>query len=617
MFIKKILRILLNYLTPSNMQDNSTPQNWFMYHAGYHHGGNVGSASGLNSTSVNSNDFGLLHNIITPGSILSVPAIVDGFVYVGLANSHESPGSNGGTLQKYDIETGKVVSEFNWDISPNEGDVHGFTGMGCTPTVINGYVYFVGFDAVLYCLDKDDLTTLIWRTDLRNEDLDHNQPITNTAGTGEGNPQAEGWSSPLVINTPDNGDHDSLVILGIGEGENPALWSFIYCLDGTTGDVVWIYCTCQYHLGLPNPVNMLPSQVLLGNTPDMFKSFDGPAVTQGCSVWSAITYDDDTKLIYASTGQPASPIDSNIDRGLPSVGWSSGILALNALTGEHHAFTQMPLTTSYRPSDLDVDIGSACTIYTIPKESIYAINPSSEHAEERKVVAVSCKNGGFMICDAHTLDLINSVSLLPKYNNGTQIEQIDPHPPANLANAINPHISNEISNRTWGENYFGPFNTAAVDPNTGNVFIGIGGPNYHGIAPGIDSKTTPFMKAVKWDTLLDAWPMDDSFNPPRYANVKGSMYSEPGTSIQGASGLSSPAVVNDVVFVSTSKVSIYAYNVADGTLLWSDDIGSQTGALNGGYGYCMGPAIYGDYVVAGALVKSDTGGVLKIYKLKS
>ena len=125
------------------MSDSSNPQNWFMYHGGYNHGGNASNGSSLNNTNVNANSFGILHSIEVPGSILSVPAVVDGYIYVGLANSHESPGSNGGALQKYDIETGKLVHEFNWDISgSNAGDIHGFTGMGCTPTVINGLVLF-------------------------------------------------------------------------------------------------------------------------------------------------------------------------------------------------------------------------------------------------------------------------------------------------------------------------------------------------------------------------------------------------------------------------------------------------------------------------------------------
>ena len=41
-------------------------------------------------------------------------------------------------------------------------------------------------------------------------------------------------------------------------------------------------------------------------------------------------------------------------------------------------------------------------------------------------------------------------------------------------------------------------------------------------------------------------------------------------------GLSSPAVVNDVVLISTTKVSLYAFDANDGTPLWSDDLGMQT-----------------------------------------
>ncbi len=581
--------------------NSKNPQNWFMYHAGYGHGGNAGAGSPLNSGTVAPAGFGLIKSISTNGSILSVPAIVDGYIYVGLANSHGAPGSIGGSLQKYDINDGSLVNDFTWPIDVNDRDSHGFTGMGCTPTVINGFVYFIGFDAKLYCLNQSDLTK-VWVTDLRYGDPDHNQPVTNTAGMSEGYPPAAGWSSPLVVNMTVGGATVTRVFVGVGEGENPYLCSFIYCLDGATGNVVWIYCTNQFVEGQPNPVNSIPNPLLLGNVPPPFTAYNGPILTFGCSVWSAIAYDETTGYIYASTGQPASPMDAEIDRGLPSIGWSSGVLALHAATGKFVNFTQMPASTAYRPTDLDVDIGSACTIYTIPAAGG---NPA------RKVVGVGCKNGGFMICDAKTLKLIQAVSLLPRNNNGTQVAEIDPHPPVSRANEINPIISNKVSNANWGENYFGPFNTAAVDPVTGTLFIGIGGPNYHNAAPGIDYNTTPFMKAVKWDTLQDAWPKD-SANPPRYKNVGASMYTNP-----GESGLSSPAVVNDVVFVSTSNVGIYAYKVTDGTLLWSDTMGNQTLGFNGGYGYCMGPAIWGSYVVAGALIAGLNGGVLNIYGLKT
>jgi outer membrane protein assembly factor BamB len=210
--------------------------------------------------------------------------------------------------------------------------------------------------------------------------------------------------------------------------------------------------------------------------------------------------------------------------------------------------------------------------------------------------------------------VIKSVSLLPRTSDGQQIPRIDPHPPTALQNAIAPLLTNEVSNANPGENYFGPFNTAAIHPPSGTLFIGMGGPNYHLQGPGIDSDTTPFMRAIDWQTLEDKWPMDAQ-DPPRYSKVGTSMYQNP-----GESGLSSPAVVNDVVFVTTSWVSIYAFAVADGTLLWSNQIGQQTGGLNGGYGYCLGPAIWGNYVVAGALVlgyQAAPGGILNVYGLKS
>ena len=44
--------------------------------------------------------------------MLSVPAIVDGYIYVGLANSLQAPGGNGGALHRFDIQTGNIVASF-------------------------------------------------------------------------------------------------------------------------------------------------------------------------------------------------------------------------------------------------------------------------------------------------------------------------------------------------------------------------------------------------------------------------------------------------------------------------------------------------------------------------
>jgi outer membrane protein assembly factor BamB len=102
----------------------------------------------------------------------------------------------------------------------------------------------------------------------------------------------------------------------------------------------------------------------------------------------------------------------------------------------------------------------------------------------------------------------------------------------------------------------------------------------------------------------------DNSDPRLYVNPQPPMYRTP-----GESGLSSPAVVNDVVFCSTSKIAVYAFDAYSGKMLWQDQLGEQTGGMNGGYGYCLGPAVSGEYMVAGALVFGKRGGVLRIYSL--
>ncbi|MFT7603837.1 MAG: outer membrane protein assembly factor BamB [Saprospiraceae bacterium] len=688
--------------TSTSTNTNGQDANWFMYHGGYNHGGYIGSGSSLNSTTVNDKDFGLLKSLDLEGSILSVPAIVDGFIYVGVANSHNKAvegHSGGGTIYKIDITTGEKTAQYSWALTAGEGDAHGFYGMGCTPTIINEKVYFSAFNGRVYCLNQNDLSH-VWDTDLRNADVPKNQPVTNVdskilanifaspvlleeyilyviglmlkglteidlskekdpnapdsviakalidlgkklveaeetgnedkikaytaniaqtikegikSGLGKlieeflqwvlsqlGLPVAAGWCSPTVVNFGRDGKKSTKLYVGVAEGENPLLYGFIYALDAESGKVDWIYCTNKNDSATNNTPNQLPLAAVNGTTVTGYEytTTDRIPKSMGCSVWAAIAYDEETGLIYASTGnpQPDGPLRDE------AVDYSNGILALEAETGKFKAFQQMPATTSYRVSDIDVDIGSSCTIFDL---------------DGQKVVGVGCKNGGFMICDAYTLDIIGSTCLLPKMNDGSHIAEIDVHPPKNQLNVLAPHVSNKESNENKNENYFGPFNTAAVHPPSKTLFVGIGGPNYHLPAPGIDYNTTPFMKAInmewfknkdgKESVKLDAWPMDGS-DPPRYVNTGASMYKTP-----GESGLSSPAVVNDVVFCSTCKVGIYAFDVANGNLLWSRNIGEQTGGLNGGYGYCMGPAIWKDYVVAGGLILGQSGGILEIY----
>jgi outer membrane protein assembly factor BamB len=564
----------------------ATNTGWWMYHGDPAHTGYIGSGSAINAAALNGKTFGVLHTLNIGGSILSVPAVTGGFIYVGLANSREVVGELGGTLLKIELASGSIVSKFTWSIPANDRDAHGFCGMGCTPSVVGdantGKVYFVGFNAKLYCLNAGDLS-LVWTTDLRNRDLAQNQPIQTFDPTADPTetPPAAGWSAPLVIN--------GRVYLGIGEGENPNINSFVFCLDAASGKVVWIFCTNQYVSGQPNQPNQLPALAVSAPVPSGFTVVSAPPVTLGCSVWGCIAYDAKLNRLYCPTGNGVP------DLGLGQTpGWANGLISLDATTGAFKAYYGMPPESNYRDSDIDVDVGASPTLFDLGS---------------RRVVAVGCKNGSFHVLDADTLALIKWRQLLPTYNDGTQIPTVDPHPSEAQADASvqNPRIANRQSDADQAENYSGIYSTAAVHPPSRKIFVGIGGNNYHSVAAGIDTPNTPFMRALDYNTLADAWPVD-SGNPPRYTKARPPLYTN-----FSESGLSSPAVVNDVVFMATTFVSLYAFSVADGTVLFQDQLGAQTGGFNGGYGYCMGPAVCGNYVVAGALVFGGDGGVLRIY----
>jgi len=555
---------------------------WWMYHGDPAHTGFV-SDSPINSS--NAAKLQVFKELQLDGPILSTPAIVDGFIYVGIANSHGAVNSNGGAFYKIEIATGTIAATFRWDILASEGDTHGFCGMGSTPAVSGGKVFFIAFNGKLYCLDQQTLSAL-WITDLRHGDPVHNQPAANIRGMDQGNAPVAGWSSPVVI-----GDR---LYVGIGEGENPDAFSFVYCLDTATGNVVWLFCTNPLLEGKDNQPNQLPALVVRGTPPPGFTVINSTPVTMGCSVWGGIAYDATLNRLYCPTGNP-SP-----DGPLPCPGYSNGLLALDATTGDFVGFVQFPPESSYRPSDIDVDVGGAPTLFT--------------DEQGRRLVALGCKNGGFMTVDAKTLEIVKLRQLLP-YVSGSQQEQfpaIDPHPPVDEQNELNPHVTNDVSNdaQNQNENYTGTYSTPAVHSGLRRLFLGIGGKNYDLQSAGIDGTTTPFLRAMDWGTLEDAWPMDDG-NPPRYINGRPPFYAN-----ATESGISVPAVVNDVVLMATTQISVYAFAADDGRLLWQDQLGQETGGFNGGYGYCMGPAVWQNYVVAGALVYGRDGGILRIYRLQ-
>ena len=503
--------------------------------------------------------------------------------------SRERSLPNGGLLHKIDLHQGTVVATFAWPTDRAEGDAHGFTGMGCTPAVVDGKVYFSAFNGRLYCLDAETLY-LVWVTDLRVADLAQNQPVSNI-GTNPAMPQAEGWCSPLVVN--------GRVYVGMGEGENPELYGFVYCLEAETGKVVWVFCTSQFEAGKDNAPNRIPSDAVDTTLPPGFTLYGPPnpntppnVVARGCSVWSAISYDETLKRIFCATGNPTNEGPSTPI--LPAPGYAYSVLSLEMDTGALVGRLQVPADSSYRTSDSDIDFGTSPIVFT---------------RGGKKVLAIGCKNGAFLLIDAQTMQIIRWRQLLPYYNDKTQIPTVDPHGP-DTSSDPNPRIPNEESNKIQAENFHGTYSTAAVHPGLGRLYIQVSGNNYHSIAAGIDYETTPFLRAMDWDTLNDAWELDNG-NPQKYVRLR------PRRCIRRPvkASMPSPAVVNDVVFIATTKVS-YARSMRRtgrryGTTTW----GCRQVGFSGGYGYCLGPAAAGNYIVAGALIAGRDGGILRIYGL--
>ena len=202
---------------------------------------------------------------------------------------------------------------------------------------------------------------------------------------------------------------------------------------------------------------------------------------------------------------------------------------------------QIPAASSYRPSDIDVDIGGSPTLYEL---------------DGRKLVGIGCKNGAYVSFDARSFEILAVRQLLPRHRDGSQIATVDPHGPDDPASP-SPVVPNEWSNEVQGENYMGTYSTAAVCSSQGKLFIGLGGNNYHYLSPGIDASTTPFVRALDWSSLADAWPLDDG-DPQRYA-IAEAQESNPLYKMGGESGLSVPAVANDVLFMATTRVALYAF----------------------------------------------------------
>jgi outer membrane protein assembly factor BamB len=521
--------------------------NWWMYQHDIRHSGHASGLSDICESTVHNL---YLHATVTvDGPVVTKPAIVNGKVYVGSGKQY----GGGGTLYRIDLSSGGIENTL-----PTSGTAFysWISGIGGSPAVTGNRVYFTGVHGTVYCINATTFAP-VWSVSLKTADAAHNQPLNN--------PNADCWSGPLVVGNK--------VYVGCGEGESPTTYGFVFCLDAHTGNVIWCFCTCKFTAAAHNQPNHIPTAIAAPWAAAAgFTVRPNPTET-GSSVWSSCAYDAVNNAIYVGTGNSQYPHTAQ-----PDELYGSGLLALNADTGAFRGFFQPAPDDSYWPGDVDIDVPGSAAVYWM---------------DGKRVVAFGSKNGSFFILDAATLAVAARRQLLPRAG-GTGL-------PGDRGAAI----SSVVPTGGAGENSYGVFGTPAIDPTRRRIYVGLGG--YNGMAldsaAGIDQTRTPFMRAVNWDDLRDAWPTAlGADNVLRYTTTKPPMYSSREV------GLTSPAVVWDVIFVSTSpppysngNARMYALAASDGHCLWA------SGPLADGF--ALGPAIYGNFVVVGA------GDRVYIYKL--
>jgi outer membrane protein assembly factor BamB len=523
--------------TPFPSGKGVSAPDWPMYHADEAHTGNPKGPSKINSKTVHS--LQAMKPMPVTGSVLSVPAISGGKAFVGTTT-----GNSGGTLYRIDLATASI----DWQLPIPGSGLTGYNswgdGIASAPAVYGGRVYFTSLDGKVRCVDADVPTTQHWSTDLRHPDVAHNQPCDNS------NPPVALWTSPLVVK--------SRVFVGCGLGEDApsppfvaqANFGFAYCLDANTGNVIWLFCTNKFDDVADNSPNEIPHSLVSGPPTKPFKRHASDPSVRGASVWSSPAYDLVLDRIYVGTGNP------NPDHALPNEKYSSGVLSLDAKTGDLKGFFQPAVSDSYRGQyDDDVDIPASPTLVS--------------HAGTR-AIAVGSKNGSFFLLNPDGLGLIARRQMLPYYYDdpGQPIPAIDPHSPP-------PAVE---------ENHAGTYSCAAIDFKNRLLFCGLGG-----WGASLDSATTPFLRAMDWTDLSDRWPT--AVGPDHVRR-----YAIPGSPLYqnvGERALSSPAVVDDLVFVTTNLPALYAFETITGAKLW------QAGDLTNGGAEILGPAVSGDFVVIG------------------
>jgi hypothetical protein len=132
-------------------------QDWWMYHHDQSHSGTASGCSGITSTTVA--NMTALASIPLDGCVITIPCIVQGNIYVGTVNNSKGTG----TLYNIDLATGGINGSYV--VADTDMSSQSYTGIGGSPAVVGGNIYFTSFGGFVYCVHSASMT-LVWSTDL-------------------------------------------------------------------------------------------------------------------------------------------------------------------------------------------------------------------------------------------------------------------------------------------------------------------------------------------------------------------------------------------------------------------------------------------------------------------
>ncbi len=340
------------------------------------------------------------------GVVHATPTVVNGYVYFGTATfpTFYKLKPDGTLAWIYHPGTGQSSSAALPKGGANLIDAK--SGILTSALVTQTGVFFGNSAGVFFALDR--LTGKeLWKVDTRADGF----PDAHSANVF--------LASPIFA--------DGKVIVGGGSYEHPYPLNpnydcctgrgFVIAFDPADGRVVW-----KYDVG-EKPEKFLEPVVI--DDPRGKHVFQyGPSTS---SVWSTPSYDAETGSVFFGTDAHNSPRKPTADNPRLHMQYSSAVIAVDAATGREKWVTQLNEGDIYNLSMSGYDPNTGrykdCSIGDTPK--IYTITLDNQ---ERKVVGVGCKNGGFYVLNTGDGKILAQT---PVYQGQPQ-QPLDPPPDARL-----------------------------------------------------------------------------------------------------------------------------------------------------------------------------------------